>query len=241
MASIRESFSYIGIVLGAGAGLVAVNTLLAQADTSTPSAANSQNDVQVNVMMGLPPIGTILPFYGHPNALMNTGWVLCDGTMVSEANSFKQTEVHPFFWEKRLPDLGGRVLRGVSGAETVGNRAGSDQLSTAQTNEAGQHAHNGNSHTHALRERTGRVSNGGPDPGMGEYKIRDDHRGWTNAHHFDVGGDGGNNEGNHYHDLGGSTSATSSSMAQRGSHVHSISAVSIVPSYVAVRFIIRIK
>lgn len=208
------------------------------------------------------PVGGILPFY-HPSLTEYEGdqgqyaegqvekiheylprnWVLCDGRVLDNTHPRGLTlnDVDENLWGKRVPDFRGRVARGATAAERVGSESGSNQIIAHPTQGAGEHNHTVNKHTHPLSGRTGKVTNEGDDPGMDEYKVRDDHQGFTNRHHFDVGADHKNNEGHHYHYLEGSTGDSEPGTSAAAAHTHQVAAIPHVPSYTAVYFVIRIK
>lgn len=187
------------------------------------------------------PIGGIVAYAGDADALWGTGWVLCDGSVVDETHpaQLAPSRVSPQFWGRRVPDLIGRVPRGVLPGEAVGHQGGADVLAEHSTQLAGAHGHFAQ-HAHKLRGLTGKIANSGGDPGKADYKIRDDHDGWNGKHHIDVGGASTNNEGHHYHTLVGSTENTSVASSHDGRHEHLVTTRPHVPSYTGVQFIIRI-
>ena len=192
-----------------------------------------------------PPVGAIIQYFGAVSSLP-ANWKVCDGSVVNDPASSLNGIV--------LPDLRGRFARGetdinrdipVAGALTGGtdNLPGHSHTATS----SGSHSHSVNSHSHGLPASTGSVSNSGSNPGGHSYLNRDDNQGWNRSGtHIVIGGGASSQEGQHRHDLGGSTVSSSPGTNTTGSHSHTISSVGSttngnIPRYVALHFIIRIK
>lgn len=187
-----------------------------------------------------PPVGTVLAHVGQWPPLKQNGdamteeetwefgWVECKGQNYDKE---QYQELFRAFGSEQLPDFRGRVGRGCSEGEVVRATGGWNVVPAGSTGSAGNHAHN-------LPAWTGYIGINPPDqPRDKKYSIEDDHAGWranqgNDPHHIEVGG-GGNAEGQHRHELGGNT-------ATGGEHTHSIPSIDIVPSYVAVKFIIKV-
>lgn len=109
------------------------------------------------------PPGTIIAFGGHTNRIPD-GWLLCDGSSVSNATYPKLYNAISTNWgagavanEFRLPELRGMFLRGVSGNSTgpytdadaanrfsllAGGKSGND-VGSYQESRNGEHTHGG--------------------------------------------------------------------------------------------------
>ncbi len=158
------------------------------------------------------PVGTIVAFYGNIQDIP-TDWKLCDGRATpGDSSLYRHRNV------RTLPDLRGRFLRGrLPGSTELGEMGGSDAQSLP-------------SHLHALGDRTGSITNWGPDPGRHDYLARDDHAThWRRSH---LRNDGGSpTEGQHYHSLRG----------LRTGNPERARTISTVPPYVSVDFIIKVN
>lgn len=100
----------------------AINAATATSAINAGLATNSLNlggIVATNVMLGLVPVGSILPFYGSVGTLPSN-WRLCDGSIVSDSQS-------PFNGQS-LPNLREMFLRGTSSGSAwpVGSTGGTD-------------------------------------------------------------------------------------------------------------------
>jgi hypothetical protein len=180
----------------------------------------------------LPPVGAILAYCadGDPPP----GWTDCDGKVIDAAHGFSRDKVAEAWWNRTVPTLNGRFLRGKTGDESIGQSYGSDQVPSHATTSGGAHAH-------TLPSFTGGIAlskDGWVNPGA--FLLVDMFGGaHENGTQFlQTENDNGRNEhqrgkGQHRHLLGGNTS-------EAGAHQHSIEAVQYVPKYVAIRYIIRI-
>ena len=189
-------------------------------------------------------------FFGDPTTLP-TSWKLCDGSVVNDSES--PLDGHT------LPDLRSSFVRGESSASydpllSGLHSGGSDDIPAHSHTETsvGDHTHSNTlsvtGHTHSLSGTTGYVSMTPGSTGV-DYECEDDQAGWGTAVHLDVSG-GTVSEGQHFHNLAGSTgSATASlsgSISAAGGHTHTINSASFssganIPHYVALHYIIRIK
>jgi len=180
-------------------------------------------------------VGMIVPFF-HPRLLNLLGrisfddflmrvyqfvprnWIICDGQRLdgSHPRGLAQREVDPAFWGLLLPNLTERVPRGIGLSDTeLARPGGTDRLTLA-------------AHQHAVQGLSGSVANSGGDPGRHAYLARDDHRGWG-GFHLRNDGDPNGSEGQHRHDI----DFTSGGAGQIDA--------SIIPSYLPLVFLIRIK
>lgn len=178
------------------------------------------------------PVGTIMAvgIAGSDEELYRVlakGWVLCDGQVVDTKHpaQFKREDVSSGWWNKPVPNLGGRVLRGHGAGEAVlaFNRP-NDATAAVAVAGAGAHGHD-------LPPRTASISNAGPAIPAHTYLTRDNNGGFGTGFHLATDSTPAI-EGQHRHDLGGSIGG--------GDHGHNVPPLDIVPSYVAVRFIIRV-
>lgn len=177
------------------------------------------------------PIGTLAPFAG---GVVPEGWLLCDGSVLdpkakpefAELARVIDTVFDPERKVVKLPDLQGRLPRGKSGPEAIGTRGGADQ-SAVQTAAAGKHAH-------GLPGVTGGISNADKPPlGGDRYFVHDNNKKWANTNWLSTESGGPQPEGQHRHDFGGNTGETPD-------HQHTVT-VPIIPSYVAVTYIIKYR
>jgi vacuolar-type H+-ATPase subunit H len=184
----------------------------------------------------LPPIGSIIPYYGELADLPDDGtWIVCDGQPIPQdsplyANGIRET-----------PDLRERVVRGATDARSLGKRGGQNVLKNMSVGDAGAHSHEAH-HRHGLPQLTGSISNGGPDPGHHPYLVLDDHGSrWGEDKHLRTDGPPSTTEGQHMHNLGGMTAHAQTKTDKKGMHSHIIPEVNIIPSHTSVFFIMRIR
>lgn len=64
------------------------------------------------------PVGSIVAFYGKPESLSDTGWVLCDGGNLPKDSAI-DFDADPVQGGKQLPDLRGRFIQGLSISENL--------------------------------------------------------------------------------------------------------------------------
>jgi hypothetical protein len=166
----------------------------------------------------LPPVGAILAYVGQGE--LPPGWTVCDGKVIGEAHGFQKDQVDSFWWNRKVPDLNGRFLRGTTEVEQVAMNGGNDTVKALTTNKDGSHMHD-----YSLPDVTGRITEGR----AGSGKKEDYGSG------YDVVGPEG--VGNHAHFIEGGKRTTP---ASQGSHQHNIPEITLVPKYTAVRYIIRI-
>ncbi len=176
---------------------------------SVPYARSAANGV---------PVGTIVSFAG-PKQNVPAGWLVCDGTAVSQANYPQLYAAIGNSWggsgtNFNLPDLRGMFLRGVD--ETKGNdpdaasRTASasggntgNNVGTIQSDEIATHKHG-----------PGNLTGGTSSDGAHQHSIyQGDHR----IHWGDGGG-----YTNHRIDAGGNSRGTWLRTNQTGNHTHSV-------------------
>jgi Phage Tail Collar Domain len=181
-----------------------------------------------------PPVGTVAAYLGAwpPKGTSldaweaKVGWMLCNGRAFDAKTCPELAAVLP---GRALPNYVGRLARGAVAGEAVGAAGGADVVSFATVAAGG--------HVHSLPALTGTISNGGPNPGGKRYHVHDNNKGWRPDNWLSTEGKGNNRpepEGQHYHDLGGNTGS-------EGAHAHQVNNLSIVPSYLAVHYIIKFR
>jgi hypothetical protein len=210
---------------------------------SSPALASSESKAiglvpQMAVVMKAveaidPSVGTIAAIAsGEP--LPRELWLPCDGKSYPKSDfpelaARLELGVRSAAENFQVPDLSGRVLRGVAASEHPSAKGGADSTPVMQTGSTG--------HKHPLPNFTGLVTDGLP-PGVPNAAPRQETLIWNeNAWQrsdFWNNPNAGVNEGQHYHDLGGETS-------EESVHTHSIPALACVPSYMAVRFYIKAR
>jgi microcystin-dependent protein len=178
-----------------------------------------------------PRVGTVVAIAsGEP--LPKDLWLPCDGKSYPKSDFLELSALlgAPSAGESfRVPDLSGRVLRGVAASEHPSGTGGADSTPVMKTGSTG--------HKHSLPNFTGLVTDGLP-PGVPNTAPRQETLIWNeNAWQrsdFWNNPNAGVNEGQHYHVLGGDT-------GEEIAHTHSIPSLACVPSYVAVRFYIKAR
>jgi hypothetical protein len=199
----------------------------------------------------LVPVGTAVPYFGDP-AKIPPGWTLCDGKVLDATTGFKRDGVARELWGKSVPNLSGRLVRGRTANEEVGNAGGSDTIASHNTKSGGLHTHSFDDPTRAIQGFTGHISTqGGEWPGSrNTYSVTDpfgNHQAGANiAAITDKADQRERATGQHRHIFAdGDASAKSAGAIQtkvdEGSHSHDIDALPFAPSYVASEFILRIK
>ena len=156
-----------------------------------------------------PPIGTVMPFMGDPVLLSGTPWVLSNGDpFPADADPALIATLGP-----NTPIFGGKVPRGLSGGQAIGDIGGSDSITTSN-------------HTHGLPSTTGQISPSTCGP-LVNFAVVDNFgppQGTCTTGHFSVA-NGGGTEGAHVHNIGGSTGSAGAQT------------ISSVPSHVVVHYI----
>lgn len=208
---------------------IATNEIVVPGDGTRATAGGSRLIVEADDVMTLLPIGTIFMWYGSLGALPD-GWQNCDGTNGS-------------------PDLRDAFPRGAGGSFLLGATGGS-AFASGNTDAGGAHGHTGAAdahaltlaemptHHHALRGSSGGgIGASGSIPGgfgllsdftgghaIGAYYENAAVNGLPWAE--DTGGGGG-----HSHTV---------TVDAAASHTHGVSAVTIIPPYKAVYFIMKV-
>jgi len=176
------------------------------------------------------PVGTILPMYleGDEDKAYEhipRSWVLCDGKVLNSDHprKFTDKEVDHQLWNRATPNLDGRFLRGANSQFPNGTLGGSDLLPK---------------HVHGLPAHTGPVSETHEDP----EKTAEQRGFWVRAgdkKEFKPGvlrashANPNNGEGQHSHFFGVPNTFDKPT--------GSAETPEIIPRFVAVRFIIRVK
>lgn len=223
------------------AGFFALNLQAAQSDSDTEDEVTQLR--QNRVLNAVVPIGGIVPYYGNPKDLRDTGcWQLCNGDRLADG---ADPRLHARMDD--VPDLQGCFIRGATSGyddDFVFAYGGSNvsKVETRDTLEAGQHRHRVDSHHHDLPARTGPVAD--------NVRLRDlDHPGdWKNENdevvdHAEAHGGIAGNEGQHLHELGGSTANENPLTDSQSGHSHAVpeTEISIVPRHAELHYIMRIR
>jgi hypothetical protein len=212
-----------------------------------------------NLFDQIAPIGTIIPHYDFAGALTvnSTYWALCNNQVVTVEGIGSQS----------LPELSNRYLVGF-GTENGGD-IGSATFETApvgnanhvnnfsHTHTVNSHSHTVNSHNHSigshshtLTSRTGWASNDGvTPPNTGGFDVRNEDG--SRVEHIRADAGVLSSEGQHRHDLGGSTDSTnlgstgnaspSTSSSSPGTSTGLSASEDIQPRSIRVRYYMRIK
>jgi hypothetical protein len=174
-----------------------VNELLPMSKTSLSDMLNTlkSDDLTIKDWLKNMPVGTVLPYAlpvdsGQLYDRLPRNWVLCDGRAIDSKHprAFGQGEVDPAYWNKSVPDLTGRVLRGAVKGEVAGNLGGKDSVSGLMTTRGGAHVHEIPAHDHHIGGLTGSIANDGPDPGFHAYKVLDDNDKWKSENFLSTNG-----------------------------------------------------
>ena len=207
---------------------IGVQTLTASAgwDSTTPTdnthsayvkkASSSQLSVP---NFGVVPIGAIIDFWNAGATLtLPDNFVKCDGQEISDVDSPLNGVT--------LPNL--NVADGVY---TIGTNAASHNTTIDGDADHSvtivNHTHTMSSHTHTLPSITGNVSISGSSPGAVNYNVYDDSTGWGIGN-LATSGAGSSTEGQHYHNLVGSTGAPSTAnTGSGGGHTVNIKGASL--------------
>lgn len=181
------------------------------------------------------PIGSIIPFVGNLDEIVGDArWVPCDGAAIPTESPLYKLGM------TKTPDLSEAFLRGATAVGGDIGRPGGNSTAKVQIQSAGEHQHSVRSHSHTLASLTGSIANHGPDPGKHPYLGLDDRAGWGSGGKLSTGGPA-HEEGQHRHDLGSVTNAASVSTDNTGAHTHAAKPIAVLPPYVNVYFIIRIR
>ncbi len=190
------------------------------------------------------PIGSIVSWYA-PEAknifdiyrILPRNWVLCDGSPLNELHHLKlqKIDVDPSLYQKVTPNLVGRFIRGAGSAQGIDlTPGGADSTSATlvKTDTQGEHHH-----SMAAGTTTGLIVNSDAGLDLTPYRTVDDHQFTSADAHLRVDVDSGNHEGQHRHEL------SDMQTSEAGQHVHEVSIPSlpIIPPFVGLWFIIRIK
>lgn len=179
------------------------------------------------------PIGTVLDWYRPDTSFsLPSNFAICNGATITDPES-------PYY-NKAVPNLLNRFIRGVTHVNNIGSSGGGKDLGEGAEPGKPFTTSGSGSHSHTLSGTTGSVSNVNNSSGTtSNYYVRDDSSGWTQNAHIavDTGGNSAR-EGQHKHTLQGSTDSVSN-------HTHTvkvlISAEEMMPSYYGLLKIIRIK
>lgn len=168
--------------------------------------------------------GMIIPYCGED---LPEGYVWADGMSTWPLEAW----VPKHLQGNTVPNLNGRVVRGATSAEPVGTPGGSDSMPQHSTASGGEHEHK-------LPDLRGAITVTPLVTNPGNYSSIDMFGGSTTRARFHSEYPEDQSKipgmGQHRHNLGGTT-------ASPGAHAHAVPPVGFVPSYVAVRYIIRIR
>jgi len=193
------------------------------------------------------PIGAVLAWWGDSSNVPQ-GWVVCDGGTVNDAGSPLNGLA--------VPDLTDRFIRGaignVRGQTPTG---GADSLDLAHGHIVNAHAHTVQSHTHGIsadgnhshgmnHQHNGTVNESqdsivysGNDTNPSYYAAKRYH-----THTFTTDGTRDQTDGAGSHSHGGQTGAAApGTSAESPGTSNALGTVSIVPRYVGLVFIMRVK
>lgn len=192
---------------------------------------NTKNTLKINAELVVSvPIGGVIDWWrpeGSTSAIP-ANFSICDGTEITDQTS-------PYYGSQ-LPDLRHKFTRGVDQLINIGHPGGGDKKSyRGSVDEGGGHKHSFNDNG----SRTLPISTGGDNPGRGGYKVQNEDR-WTNDNdpwgHIVVDRSYySERSGNHRHDL------PLTDEGGRHSHTFNIIEMDIVPSYVGLLKLMRIK
>jgi hypothetical protein len=183
----------------------------------------------------LPPVGAILAYVGQGE--LPPGWTVCDGKVIDEAHGFQKDQVDSFWWNRKVPDLNGRFLRGTTEADQVARNGGSDEVTGLKTISDGAHQHD-----YSVPTKTGRITENesGSDAGGGgygsAYNVVASSGDYARKHHLPAA-NGATGNGNHAHYITGGNMQTPVS---QGAHQHQIPKFTAIPNYTVVRYIVRV-
>ena len=195
---------------------------------------------ELRAMNGWIRLGMIVPFIGSE---LPNGFVWADGKESWPSDDWVPQHLRG----KPVPNVNGRILRGATDGEATAVLGGSDAVPEHVTSREGKHHHLLPDHSHGLPATTGPIALVGEAITNVRYSIKDDQAGWRNNepgtgnNHLRVDGET-NDEGQHRHTLVGKTTGSGILKTDEdGEHNHRVDPIPFVPSYVAVKYIIRIK
>jgi len=203
-------------------------------------------------LLQLVPVGAILPFYDFNGTVTfsSSFFAYCDGSVVDDESSPLNTLTLPDMSNRYLvgfgTEAGGNIGTAAWSATPVGN---ANHIINIQHNHDMTHRHSF-AHTHTQTDSTGSCRSGGSSPGYHSFSVLDDNSGWGTGKLTTSLGT--SSEGQHRHDLGGSTGGVSTTYgsgsinptttAAKPDTGSSLSTTqSIQPRSVSVRYIIRYK
>lgn len=173
------------------------------------------------------PTGAMMPF-PQSSANVPFGWLLCDGSAVSRTTFADLFDRLGTTWGAgdgsttfNLPDMRDRLPMGVSGTKAIGSSGGSETV-TLITSNMPAHVHDMGSHTHTTPAHSHTVP-GTSAPGGGPVVALTTNQSDSQPVNTDTSGSG----------TSGSTSPGNTSSTGSGS------AVTILPQYRAVNYIIK--
>ncbi|HEV3298018.1 MAG TPA: hypothetical protein VG055_00150 [Planctomycetaceae bacterium] len=223
-----------------------------KADAEQAVAASKDNYVGIKK-------GTILPYCGKELPDDRFWWADGDPKHLWPKEEWVPRELQG----KRIPNLNGRVLRGVGEENLLCQAGGSDRVQSHFTDEDGTHSHAVKDHMHNLGGYTGGIGGQGAtldelteqeywlyrnNGSLNGNEVRKGVRSvvyFTNDHSLATVDNDGTKKpgGNHRHNMPATTGGSSSAVTTEadGQHKHKISEVEYIPAHVAVRYIIRWK
>jgi microcystin-dependent protein len=238
------------ILLGCATLLAAASFLLVRECMPQATEPSRPNDGILQRLDALPPVGACIPYFGN-DSTVPPGWAIVKGQILDERSGYRQSDVHPSLWKKKLPDLRGRFPRGLQTGETLGKEGGRDAIPEHATANDGAHVHTLKDPERVIEGFTGPIA------------LQDDK--WKqHSEHYSVTDSFGSHKdniilltggpadqvkaatGQHRHKFGeGDATAKSAGVVptepNEGAHSHRIPAQEFVPSYVALNYIIRIR
>ncbi len=230
---------FLGISIAAIGGLASL--VYAQLSTNVQNALTSEGLTQQRareILAASVPVGGIIPYVG--GLPLSTNWQICDGSNLRpQADAALKARLNG-----KTPSMVGRVPIGVAANDQVGIAVGANRLEIPArgTDVTGSHSHVVADHTHGLPSYTGLVSSN-PAGSVQPMAFKNENDLWLVGSHIaqiDAGRVG--DEGQHRHDLGGTTGGSSPGTSSAGDHSHSVPAyvADFVPASTTVVYIIRI-
>ena len=186
------------------------------------------------------PVGAVISWWGNA-ATPPDGWAVCDGRTLSDSGSPLNGLA--------LPDLRDRFIRGATGDVRAALPAGgADTIDLSHTHTVDAHAH-GMDHIHTVNDHTHGMDHfhtGTTDPSGnrtdyytakkdGYTEVTDDHR-----HNFTTGGPSNGSTGSSNPGTSGPSNPNTANAAP-GTNAALSNAQSILPPYVGLVFILRVR
>jgi hypothetical protein len=225
----------LGLVDGAVAGTAIAN------GTITGEKIKDHTITELQLAPGIAvPVGSVISWWGNAAAAPD-GWAVCDGHTLSDSASPLNGLA--------LPDLRDRFIRGGTGnvrsTPVVGGAATIDLSHSHTVNDHSHgmdHTHTVNDHSHGMDHyHTGTTDSSGDRANYYTYhqdaytEVSDDHK-----HHFTTGGPSNGNTGGAAPGTSGPSNGNTGNAAP-GTNTALSNAQSILPPYVGLIFIVRVR